>query len=255
MPFTVSHAAATLLVRRRKEIIQSAFVVGAIAPDLGYFVRVAPQDKVGHTFPGVFLVTLPVGLAVLWVYHRFTNRGLKRVLPARIGAALQISEFSFGGVGRFAAIVFSMLLGIMSHVLWDEFTHADSSVAAHLPLLHKRLFEYVLGPVAVADALQGVSSVGGGLLVGLWLYWAYRKRAGERSVSPAPSGSWTPTWVLVLTAAAVTALRVALSLGSGHWTPSMRYQFAVYLCVGTMGMVGVGVSLLGIFDSWNRNRS
>ena len=55
MPFTLSHAAASLPFRRLKPV-WPALVIGTFAPDLQYFILISDEDRSGHHFPDVLLV-------------------------------------------------------------------------------------------------------------------------------------------------------------------------------------------------------
>ena len=80
MPFTLSHAAAALPFRRTR-LIMSAVVVGCLAPDFEYFIPFAHHGGYGHTLAGAFEFDLPLGLAVLWLFHRYAKEPLAACLP------------------------------------------------------------------------------------------------------------------------------------------------------------------------------
>ena len=117
VPFTPAHGAA-ILPFLRFGLVPSALLVGAFAPDYEYFIRLGPNGRYGHTFPGVFLLTLPLALVVLWLFHSFVKAPAVRLLPEGIQRRLgdEIREFRFGGAGTFALIVCSLLLGIATHL-------------------------------------------------------------------------------------------------------------------------------------------
>lgn len=121
MPFTVSHAAAALPLRRAR-LVTSALVVGTMAPDFEYFLPLQAHDHFGHTFPGILVLTLPVALLVLWIFHTFVKASAAALLPRRLQSRLagHLGKFRFGGLGRFLLIVLSILVGIATHILWDS---------------------------------------------------------------------------------------------------------------------------------------
>ena len=120
MPFTVSHAAAALPLRRLN-LVWSAFLVGSMAPDFPYVVGTVKYRSLGHDFPGVVLFTLPMSLAVLWLYHFAIKRPAAGLLPISMQQRLgsQLGKFKFGGIARFSAIAFSVFLGVATHLVWD----------------------------------------------------------------------------------------------------------------------------------------
>src|ERR1700733_2396374 len=105
MPFTLSHAAAVLPLRRMN-LVPSALVVGTFAPDLEYFARLSPGDGYGHTWPGTFLLTLPLALLTLWIFHVFVKQPVVAILPEGFQRRLApyLGRFRFGRVARFGWI-------------------------------------------------------------------------------------------------------------------------------------------------------
>src|ERR1700690_4154573 len=138
MPFTPAHIAAVLPFRRSR-LIWSALVVGAIAPDLEYFLRMSPQDRYGHTLAGLFLFTLPMGLLILWLFHAYVKAPFIELMPKGLEQRLAdcAGKFRFGGAPRFALVVASMLVGIGTHLIWDSFTHGSAWTTRHLHILSR----------------------------------------------------------------------------------------------------------------------
>src|SRR5271167_2744662 len=98
MPFTSSHAAAALPFRKLKPV-WPALVIGTFAPDLQYFVWVSDEDRSGHHFPEVALVTLPVALLVLWALEWIVKGPAIELLPSGWQRRLQdkVKPLSFWG--------------------------------------------------------------------------------------------------------------------------------------------------------------
>jgi hypothetical protein len=72
VPFTLAHGAAALPFRRL-HLVFSGLLVGTFAPDFEYFLRLSPDDGFGHTLLGTFVLTLPLALLVLWLFHTFVK--------------------------------------------------------------------------------------------------------------------------------------------------------------------------------------
>ena len=98
MPFTLAHAAAALPFRR-SSLIVSALIIGTMAPDFEYFLRLRVDDGFGHTLKGAFLLTLPLALFVLWTSHAFVQRLVADLLPDRLERRLtgHLDGFCFWG--------------------------------------------------------------------------------------------------------------------------------------------------------------
>ena len=170
MPFTVSHVAAALPLRRLN-LVWSAFVVGSMAPDFTYIVGTANYRSLGHQFPGVVEFTLPVSLFALWVFHAAIKRPVVTLLPSGMQQRLggQLGQFNFGGPARFMAILFSLALGIATHVVWDAFTHPFSWPWERWVWLQRWVQVPLLGRMPMYMTLQWASSVIGLVAIGIWV--------------------------------------------------------------------------------------
>lgn len=123
----IAHAAASLPFRRTK-LIASAVVIGCFAPDFEYFIRLAPKGGFGHTFPGLFALDLPLGLAVYWLFHRYVREPLWAWLPDGIRQRVKLNPRMgpLRGIARSALVSLSILVGAVTHILWDSLTHPAS---------------------------------------------------------------------------------------------------------------------------------
>ncbi len=189
---------------RRSRLIFSALLVGTMAPDFEYFVRLRPGGGWGHTIPGAFGLSLPLGLAVLWLFHTYAKAPIVALLPdgvqRRLGPALQ--PFRFLGLRRFLLIVLSLLVGIATHLLWDSFTHPRNWVYHHFRLLHRQIMVPGFHLMQVYSFLQIVSSVAGVLILCLWIGSWYR------ATQPAPQ----PLHTALLPAQKMLVLTVILAV-------------------------------------------
>lgn len=122
MPFTLSHPAAALpLWRASRRLRLAALVIGSMAPDFQYFLRFYTVGRFSHTPLGLLVVCLPVGWLCLWLFDRFGRRGVQALLPP----AWSLPPAPFGPYPILATSL-ALLLGAVSHVLWDGFTHPES---------------------------------------------------------------------------------------------------------------------------------
>ena len=147
MPFTLSHAAAALPFRRTG-LIMSAVVMGSFAPDFEYFIPFAHHGAFGHTLPGSFVFDLPVCLLVLWLFHHFAKEPLAAALPQSARRRFDLGPRSLGidSIGRFGWLVFSILVGIATHIGWDSFTHSDYWLYDHWSFLRETVSLPIFGP-------------------------------------------------------------------------------------------------------------
>lgn len=175
MPFTLAHGAAALPFRRSR-LVGSAVLVGTFAPDFEYFLRLRPGGTFGHTPLGLLIFTLPASLVFLWMFHAFIKLPAVALLPDgwRRRLVPHLREFRFGGAARFGLIIVSVLIGAVTHVIWDQFTHTGTWPCKYLPVLRHSVPLPIIGPRALATALQLVSTLVGVAILAIWLAHWYR---------------------------------------------------------------------------------
>ncbi|MET9272645.1 DUF4184 family protein [Kribbella sp. NPDC003557] len=195
MPFTLAHPAAVLPMIRRPFVV-SALVAGAVAPDLLY---VGPIYRLATQINGNFTLTLThkftsalwldplLALLLLVVFSLVLRRPLTALAPSQLAARL-------GAPGRprltdarvLLWTVVSAVAGALTHVVWDSFTHYDGYFVRQFPDVFRA---QVTGAWDVNRILQYVSTVGGCLLLVVWLYRWYRR------TSPSAATPGVPAWV------------------------------------------------------------
>ncbi|MEV6203526.1 DUF4184 family protein [Streptomyces sp. NPDC051771] len=149
MPFTLSHAAAVLPGLRRDgtargPLVASALVAGSFSPDLTYFAAtVVPGamafGDVTHSPVGIVTVDVLITAALvgLWLTVREPLVGL---LPERwrgrvYGVVRGRPWRERRPAGLVAWFAVSAVLGAVTHVVWDAFTHLDRWGTRAVPFL------------------------------------------------------------------------------------------------------------------------
>lgn len=250
MPATFAHPIAALALSRRP-LVFSALVVGTLAPDFEYLLRLAPRSTVSHTFLGLFTFCLPIGLAVLWFWHAFLKVPLLELLPDRHYRALfpLCRPFSLTPASRFGVVALSVLLGAATHVGWDAFTHANGWAVLAFPALSAPVLETQFGEIKAFKLLQHGSTLLGTLgLIAIYLRWLGRR--GDSSFDGKSSISASRrSWVVCLLplAAGVVGLGCAWAV-----SPPVRDLDAARVLL-VRGMLFGGATLLLqvlLFASW-----
>ncbi|WP_030624682.1 DUF4184 family protein [Streptomyces sclerotialus] len=192
MPFTLSHAAAVLPALRRDgtargPLLASALVAGSFAPDLTYFADTAVPGAMAfgeftHTPAGVLTVdTLCAALLVgVWLLLRGP---LLALLPAawqqRGWALVRGRDWRSLSRGQLAVRFWcSAVLGALTHIVWDAFTHPGRWGVRLLPVLQ----EYAGGWPVYAYVQYGTSAVA---LVALAWFVRSALRRAPRATAPA----------------------------------------------------------------------
>lgn len=250
MPLTPSHAAAAPVLRRLMRpfgitVPMSALVIGTMAPDFSYLLRLAPGGGAWHTKVGVLEFCLPAGLAVWWIYRALVAPALLRLLPLGLGAAARALVAPEPTWRLVPAAAIAVVLGAISHLAWDGFTHPEGWALRVLPMLHRNLHFSATGMVRWYMILQYASSVLGLVAVGavLWKWVA----AQPRSARFVPEGdrAWRVRDAGLLLSAGVAG--AAVNVLRPH--PTTISWTLGYTAVG--GMAGLALALLvyGITDA------
>ncbi len=168
MPLTLSHAAAAVPLRRFR-LPATALIMGCMAPDFEFFLRVNHNRVIAHTIPGLFIFCLPIGLAGLYLFHKFLKFPLLSLLPGshQIRLHRAATRFTFWPARRFGLILLSLLIGAASHLLWDAFTHHNGWFVAMIPALRYPLIKIAGQWLMVYDLLQHGSTIFGLAVLGL----------------------------------------------------------------------------------------
>ncbi len=176
MPFTLSHPAAIIPFARRPFVL-SALVIGSMSPDFEKFLTLSSKASFAHTIPGLFVFCLPASLIIFFLSHFWFKKPLFSLLPLAIQERLQpaLTDFQFRPPRQFALVAASILLGALTHVTWDSFTHLRGWLVERIPLLQSTLLETQYGLVRVYKILQHASTIIGASFIGFWLFkWLRR---------------------------------------------------------------------------------
>ena len=76
MPFTFSHPAIVLPFLKTKKLSATGLIVGSMCPDFEYFIRMKVQSSISHTFLGLIVFNLPIGLLATFLFHEIIKNSL-----------------------------------------------------------------------------------------------------------------------------------------------------------------------------------
>ncbi|WP_155590457.1 DUF4184 family protein [Lysinibacillus cavernae] len=185
MPLTFAHPAAILPFSRKSRYIHfSAMVLGSMAPDFEYFLRGRPIGEIGHTLIGFFLFNLPLVILIYFIYHRLIHQNLINHLPAFLQDTY---SHQMTGSITWKVVVFgySAILGMLTHVLWDSFTHQNGFMVTNFPLLSQTYTLYGY-QIPFYKLLQHGSTLVGSTLIFGYLYYraSFIKNNNTPAISP-----------------------------------------------------------------------
>ncbi|AWE49723.1 DUF4184 family protein [Streptomyces nigra] len=260
MPFTLSHAAAVLPALRtsgtgRAGLVPAVMVAGSFAPDMTYYAASVLSGAmefgdVTHSFPGVLTVDVVIAWALVGVWL-LLREPLVALLPARLqarpAALLRCGAPRARVTPALAARWYvSAVLGGLTHVVWDAFTHLDR--------WGMRLFP-VLGEEVARSPLYWYLQYGGSavaaVVIGVFVAVALRRTRGVGAGIPTPGVpvlSVRDRWaaLAVLGACAGVAAFQRASRWWDYWGATAKYwELIPTLCFGAGAGLAVGLVLYG----------
>ena len=247
MPLTPAHAAAALPLswvarRMRLALPLSAFVVGSMAPDFEYVLRLRPRGDLGHSTIGLVVFCLPVGMAVWVTFASLVGPALLQMLPPGMAARIQLVRPRMGNVVLLMGAGFAVLLGAAVHDLWDSFTHANGWGVVRFQSLNRLVAPDELPGFRWFRMLQHLSTVVGlGVLAVAAITWWLRQPPAARRFAPGQV-AWGLRWITVLllvamVGAAANGLRVRRE---------GRMRMVGCAAVGGMSALAAGLVVYGV---------
>ncbi|MBK6952806.1 MAG: DUF4184 family protein [Crocinitomicaceae bacterium] len=185
MPFTFSHPAIILPLAKinAKYISVSALVIGSMSPDFEYFIRMRLKQVHGHNLAGAFYFDLPVTIISLILFHFLVRDTLIDHLPEflrkKYASFYQMNWFEYARK-HWYVILYSAVIGILSHLFWDAFTHAPGYFVQYIPYLKEELLIFNV-KIPSYDFMQLLSSGFGALIIATVILWPKDQKFSIRS--------------------------------------------------------------------------
>ena len=212
MPFTPSHTVA-ILPFLRTPLAPAAMALGAMAPDLPYFLPLRIPRSWTHSLEGVLTIDLLVGVVCFGLWLLVLRAPALDYSPAwlRERMAPQARWRVRGVVISGLLVAVAVVLGILTHLFLDLFTHEGGFLSDIAPWTDDRV-----GPWAAANLVHAaVSDVTTGLLA----WWVHRwVQRTPRTVRPTRVSDRERriTWIALLALLAV--------IGAARWIWGIEVQ-------------------------------
>jgi len=207
-----------------------------MSPDLLYFLLLDTTHRgISHSWLGLFTFCLPAGIIFSLVFHKlFKNHAILN-LPKPIDlffSGLAYKPFNIKGFRQWLILVYSVLIGALSHFFWDSFTHSQGEIAGMIPFFLE--YSTVLGITRQnCTFVQHLSTVLGGIFI---LIYILKSPLLPRSViekSIYKSGQKIRFWLIGTAAAASLAVFMVFLKGQYNgWDlisdPPIIYLFRTF---------------------------
>ena len=251
MPFTLAHPAAILPLPRllRKWSVPSALVIGSMSPDFAFFLPLGVTRLQSHSLAGIFWFCLPVGLASYLTFHLLLKRPLLSLPPGWISRRLShiVGTSRLPNVS-WLAVAASLMVGTLTHLAWDSFTHPGAPGVEAIPFLRMEVFTIDTYHAYVYKLLQYFSSGFGLLILAIWSYlWLRKAPVGQSPAAPMTDAARLRSVAAILSLPCLSGLVTA-----AFYFPNPFTVRGVELLLG-MGAISVfsalGLALI-LFGAW-----
>ncbi|EGT5619223.1 DUF4184 family protein, partial [Clostridium perfringens] len=172
MPFTLAHPAAVIFFKNKKFNL-TALILGSMAPDFIYFLNFRPYGNLGHEILGFFILNLPLCILLAYIFHNFIKSPLISHLPRPLDnwyGYLRTEQFGLHSWKEVIVFIYSALLGMITHVLWDGFTHKTGFFVRHITWLQQKIIIFGGHEIYIYKLVQHTSTVIGIIIVLFFLY-------------------------------------------------------------------------------------
>jgi hypothetical protein len=123
----------------------------------------------GHNLAGIFYFDVPIVLFLAFVFHGVVKKNLIDQLPLFLQQRFQeVRNFNFVEYFKHHKLIFivSGIIGTVTHIVWDGFTHKKQYFVQHLPEIYEgRTFPILGVNEPLWYALQIISTIVGGLFI------------------------------------------------------------------------------------------
>ncbi len=195
MPFTFSHPAAVLPLTYlpKRWISITGLVIGSLVPDFEYFLRMRVYSSYSHTWMGLFWFDLPLTIILAFIFHLIVRDSLIDNLPKFLNRRLLVFK-NFNWTRHFKEniliVIASILFGVATHILWDNFTHEHGQFVQSIEGL-QNTFTIAGYLIPAYKILQHTSTIIGGLIIIFALFHL------PKDISQTEKKSVFPFWLLV----------------------------------------------------------
>ncbi|MDF2657301.1 MAG: hypothetical protein K0Q94_92 [Paenibacillus sp.] len=254
MPYTPAHPITAIAIDKLfpNKFNRTGLVAGTLAPDLMNFVVLRPADTgFGHSPLGMLTIGLPVSILMCYLFHKLVFPGLVIHLPRPLDRILYPyveRGWRIAGARAWTILVVSIVVGMISHLFLDGFTHKGG-----LMYPYTTVFVHWLLPGFGSTSLLlqfGLSVVCVAIELLVFVAFLYRRRdkirIPEFISGPAKTGYWS---VVLLFLFGATALGLLL-----YDTGYRRYGLMIVSVASVTGAVIGFITASAVFLTARRRR-
>ncbi len=250
MPFTPTHILAIVPIGHLwpRKLAFSALVIGSMVPDWPLFIPIGPSYPVTHSFIGLVIACIPLGLAIYLFFQSVLKQPLFELLPQPLRQqTIHLAAPCIPSrMQQWIEVVIAIAIGALTHIVWDAFSHQGKWGTQLIPALNHTVLAIAGQPIPGYKLVQyGSTAIGLPLLLACLLVWF--RTTPLRTTPPSPLTPTTRTAIIAGSAIAPTIaglIPVARLLSS-----PMSYDTVTKAVVSSVVLAGgVLLLVLGIYS-------
>ncbi|MEO8018388.1 MAG: DUF4184 family protein [Pseudomonadota bacterium] len=225
MPFTISHAAAVLPLHKwsKARLPLAALMIGSMSPDFAFFLP--GEREQSHSIAGLFWYCWPLSIVAWLLFVRVLEQPTLALLPRAWSTRFAASDRDMT-FRTLALASVAVILGAVTHLIWDSFTHRGTAVVEAIPMLNSVAFYFHGWRIRWFVVLQLLSS---GLGAALLAFWAWRLAPGRhvRNALPVVSHATRISSVVFLVAVSSGSAITNYLLHPDSWFERRLFHFLI----------------------------
>jgi hypothetical protein len=132
-------------------------------------------SRAWHFYPDALFYCLPFSLCAYFLFELFIRRPAIELLPQSFQERIDPRPPVFPRtIIQGSAVLGALILGIATHIFWDLLTHDSSSLTDRIAILGDRVNLPYLNHMYGYELAQTLSTVGGLLILG-WFLWRWHR--------------------------------------------------------------------------------
>ena len=163
-------------------------VLGSMSPDSEYFLRGKPYGEIGHTFIGFVVFNLPIVVIVYLLSKTCIHRTLFSHLPSILQDTYS-QKTSSARLLKVFVFLYSALFGMITHVVWDSFTHLKGFMVRNLSILTYTVHTFDFN-IPIFKFLQHGGTIVGIIAIIGYMYFRTAKNRCNGGKSTRPKQKW-----------------------------------------------------------------
>ncbi|MBE6067048.1 MAG: DUF4184 family protein [Clostridium lundense] len=184
MPFTLAHP-SVVIFSKSKKINLGGLILGSMAPDFIYFLLFSPSSNLGHTPIGFIFLNLPICFLINFLFYKYIKDFFILTLPNFISKRylyLIKKKNDITNTKELIIFSYSCIIGMLTHVFWDSFTHKTGLFVENIVLLRNEI-TLAHHNIPIYKLLQHGSTLIGFLILIVFLYSIRDKRPKSMNIS------------------------------------------------------------------------